>query len=144
MSVLIVLFGSLILFRVLGFAGIEALSTWVVCARLALAIMFLFTAVSHFAPMRKDLIAMVPPSLPRPDILVFVTGMAELAGAVGLMVSSLRLWAALGLILLMAVMLPANVSAARRGVRLRGRPPTPLWIRVPMQMLFVVWAWMVR
>jgi uncharacterized membrane protein len=87
---------------------------------------------------------MVPPSLRRPDILVFGTGVAELAGAVGLMISSLRFWAALGLILLMVLMLPANVSAARRGVRLRGRPPTPLWIRVPMQMLFVVWAWTVR
>lgn len=144
MLVLIVLFGTLIVLRALGFAGVAALSTWLACARLALAIMFAFTAMSHFAPMRRDLIAMVPPSLPRPDILVFGTGIAELAGAVGLMISSVRFWAALGLILLMVLMLPANISAARRGVRLRGHPPTPLWIRVPMQMLFVVWAWMVR
>lgn len=144
MSVLIVLFGSLMVLRALGFVGVAALSTWVACARVALAIMFLFTAISHFAPMRRDLIAMVPPSLPRPDILVFGTGVAELLGAVGLMISSVRFWAALGLILLMVLMLPANVSAARRGVRLRGRRPTPLWIRVPMQILFVAWAWMVR
>jgi uncharacterized membrane protein YphA (DoxX/SURF4 family) len=83
--------------------------------------MFLFTAVSHFAAMRKDFIAMVPPALPHPELLVSLTGIAELAGAVGLLIPSLRLWAACGLILLMVLMLPANVSAARRGVLLRGR-----------------------
>jgi uncharacterized membrane protein len=94
--------------------------------------------------MRKDLIAMVPPGLPRPDLLVFFTGVLELAGAIGLLFEPTRYWAACGLILLMATMLPANVSAARRGVHLRGRPPTPLWVRVPMQGLFMLWAWMVR
>ena len=87
---------------------------------------------------------MVPPWLPRPGLLVFLTGIAELAGAVGLLVPSLRLWAACGLILLLVLMLPANISAARRGVLLRGRRATPLWIRVPMQVLFIAWTWVVR
>jgi uncharacterized membrane protein len=90
--------------------------------------MFVFTAVSHFAPMRKDLIAMVPPGLPRPDLLVYATGVLELAGAGGLLFDATRFWAACGLILLMAAMLPANVSAARRGIEIRGRPATPLWL----------------
>ena len=106
--------------------------------------MFVFTAVSHFAPMRKDLIAMVPPSLPRPDLLVYATGILELAGAGGLLFDATRFWAACGLILLMAAMLPANVSAARRGIKIRGRPTTPLWLRMPMQILFVIWTWYVR
>ena len=91
-----------------------------VSARFALATMFVFTAVSHFAPMKKDLIAMVPPNLPRPDLLVFATGVLELAGAAGLLIEATRLWAACGLILLMVAMLPANVSAARRNIKLRG------------------------
>ena len=106
--------------------------------------MFLFTAVSHFAPMRKDLIAMVPPSFPRPDVLVFVTGVAELSGAVGLMYPPTRFWATCGLIALLLAMFPANASAARRGVQLRGRTATPLWLRTPMQILFIAWAWAVR
>jgi uncharacterized membrane protein len=143
-STLIVIFGSLVVYRCLGAAGVDYFTTWVVSARVALATMFLFTAASHFAPMRKDLIAMVPPSLPRPELLVFLTGIAEVAGAVGLLVPSLRLWAARGLILLLVLMLPANISAARRGVLLRGRRATPLWIRVPMQVLFIAWTWTVR
>jgi len=56
MQVLAVLFGSLVLYRAVGAAGVSLFSSWVVSARFALVTMFLFTAVSHFAPMRKDLI----------------------------------------------------------------------------------------
>ena len=144
MQVLLVLFGSVILFRALGAAGASSFATWAESARFALATMFVFTAISHFAPMKKDLIAMVPPGLPRPDVLVFVTGILEVAGAAGLLIDATRFWAACGLIFLMAAMLPANVSAARRGIELRGRRATPLWLRVPMQFLFAAWAWYVR
>jgi uncharacterized membrane protein len=144
MAVLAVLFGSLFLFRLLGAAGVALFASWLVSARAALAVMFLFTAVSHFAPMKRDLVAMVPPMLPRPDVLVFLTGLAELAGAVGLLIPATRFWAASGLIALLVLMLPANINAARRRVLLRGRPATPLWLRLPMQVLFVAWAWVVR
>src|SRR5215510_6919612 len=144
MTTVFVLFGSLLLYRLLGAAGVQIFGAWIDCARAALATMFVFTAVSHFAPMRKDLIAMVPPSFPRPDVLVFVTGVMELAGAAGLLIKSTRFWAVCGLILLMLAMLPANISAARRGIELRGRRATPLWIRVPMQILFIIWAWYIR
>src|SRR5262245_19330794 len=122
MFVLAVLFGFTLVFRALGLAGVALFDTWLLSARAALAVMFSFTAASHFGPMKKDLIAMVPPSFPRPDLLVMVTGLAECAGAVGLMIPATRTWAVLGLILLLVAMLPANISAARRGVLLRGRP----------------------
>ena len=144
MQVLFVLIGSLFLYRALGLAGVEIFETWLSSARAALATMFLVTATSHFAPMKRDMVAMVPPGLPRPDLLVVVTGIAELAGAVGLMIPATRYWAACGLIVLLVLMLPANISAARRNISLRGRRATRLWLRVPMQALFIVWAWTVR
>jgi hypothetical protein len=81
LQVLVVLVGSTLLFRLLGLAGVGIFGTWLSSARVALAVMFLFTSASHFAPMKKELIAMVPPSLPRPDLLVFATGIAETLGA---------------------------------------------------------------
>jgi uncharacterized membrane protein len=144
MIVLVVLFASFALYRLLGVAGVVIFDSALTSGRVALATMFFFTATSHFTPMKKDLIAMVPPQLPRPDVLVLITGVAEFAGAVGLLIPSTARAAAVGLILLMAALLPANISAARRGVLLRGRAATPLWLRVPMQILFIVWAWMVR
>jgi uncharacterized membrane protein len=106
--------------------------------------MFVFTAIAHFAPTRKDLIAMVPPAFPTPDLLVTITGILELAGAIGLLLPATRQWAASGLILLLLALFPANVNAVRRGVRIRGSSATPLWIRTPMQILFIAWAWWVR
>ncbi len=143
MTVLFVLGDSLLLYRLLGATGVQLFATWLACARAALATMFFFTAISHFAPMRRDLIAMVPPSLPRPYVLVVITGVAELAGAAGLLYPPTRFWAAWGLIVLLLAMLPANVSASRRSVQLRGRTVTPLWLRIPMQIIFIAWAWAV-
>ncbi|HJZ75364.1 MAG TPA: MauE/DoxX family redox-associated membrane protein [Vicinamibacterales bacterium] len=144
MQVLLILLGSTLLFRLLGAAGVTRFGTWLVSARAGLAIMFLFTAASHFGPMKRELIAMVPPSLPRPDLLVLLTGIAEAVGALGLLVPEIRFWAACGLIVLLVAMLPANISAVRRNLTLRGRPATALVLRIPMQMLFVGWAWSVR
>ena len=144
MAVLIVLFGSLLLYRGLGALGVALFGTWLNSARFALATMFAFTAVSHFAPMRKDLIAMVPPALPRPDLIVLATGFLEIAGAIGLVIPATRAWAAWGLMALLIAMFPANVRAARQELAIRGRPASPLWVRAPMQILFVLWAWCVK
>src|SRR5215467_7030753 len=108
MQVLAVLCGSLLVYRGLGALGASVFGTWLESARFALATMFVFTAIAHFAPMKRELIAMVPPRLPRPDLLVFLTGVLELAGAAGLLIAATRWWAACGLILLMGAMLPAN------------------------------------
>jgi uncharacterized membrane protein len=144
MQVLFILFASLILYRALGVVGIAVFATWIGAARAALATMLAFTATAHFTPTRRDLIAMVPPSLPRPELLVALTGAAEAAGAVLLLVPATRWLAAYGLMLLFVLMLPANISAARRQVTLRGRTVTALWLRIPMQLLFIAWAWAVR
>jgi uncharacterized membrane protein len=144
MVVLVVLLVSLVLFGGLGALGVGALSTWHEVVAWALATMFLFTASSHFvARTREDLIAMVPGVFPKPALLVSLTGVLEGLGAVGLLIPATRGLAGLCLVLLLVALLPANVSAARRGVSMLGRAPTPLLVRIPMQILFVgltLWA----
>jgi uncharacterized membrane protein len=143
MAVLVVLLASLVLLRGLGASGVEAVSSWQGAAVWALAVMFLFTASAHFTKMKKDLINMVPKALPNPRFLVHLTGVLEVLGAVGLLVPATRELAGLDLALLMVAMFPANVNAAAKGISMRGRPPTPLWLRVPMQLFFValtLWA----
>ena len=80
---------------------------------------------------------MVPKVFPNPRFLVYLTGVLEVLGAVGLLVPMTRSFASLGLCLLLMAMFPANVNAARKGVLLRGKMPTPLWLRGPMQVLFI-------
>lgn len=119
----------------------QALATWQDSARYALVVMFVFTASAHFNKMRYDLAKMIPAYLPRPLLIVYVTGILEILGAVGLMLMPVRRLAALCLIALLVGMFVANVNAAQKRVTLRGNPPTPLWLRVPMQIFFVALLW---
>ena len=141
MVVLFILAASILIFRGLGFAGVSALASWPAAARDGFAVMLLFTASSHFTPMKEDLIRMTPRWVPGPRAMVFFTGLCEIAGAIGLVIPATRRAASTALILFFIAVLPANIHAARAGVTLRGRPPTPLWLRIPMQVLFIFLAW---
>jgi len=141
MLVLLILIVSLATFRVLGFAGVALFSTWHASARWAMAIMLFFTASAHFTSMKEDLVRMTPAWVPRPRLMVYFTGVCEIAGAVGLLIPGLRRIAGILLILLFIALLPANIHAAKTGVTLRGKPATALLLRIPMQILFIAWVW---
>ncbi len=137
----IALTGGFVVLRLLGVAGVDALDAWQPALRGALALMLVFTGVPHFLPSwRRDFAAMVPPVFPRPALLVTLTGVLELAGAAGLLIPRLAPYAGACLALLMIAMFPANVSAARRGLTLGGKPVTPLPARTALQVLFVAAA----
>lgn len=107
-------------------------------ARIAFAIMFLFTAAAHFAPsQRQDLIRMVPPYVPFAPLVVTVTGVLEIAGAAGLLVSRTARVTAAALAILLVAMFPANVHAAVSGLTLMGKPATPLLLRTAIQLVFI-------
>jgi uncharacterized membrane protein len=134
---LLVLLGSFATLLGLGAIGVGALASWVVALRCALALMFLLTASAHWGKRRADLIRMVPRSFPRPDLLVTLTGVLEIAGAVGLLVPSLARWAAAGLALMMVAIFPANVHAARAHLSIGSRPVTALPLRTLLQLVFI-------
>jgi len=137
MVVLVILLVSGLIFRGLGLAGIHAFDTWQVSARNALSVMLLFTGVSHFTFMKEDFVRMMPASIPRPRAMVYFTGVCEIAGAIGLLLPDFRRAAAYALIAFFLSVLPANIHAARAGVTLRGKAATSLWLRIPMQVLFI-------
>ena len=141
MLVLMVLLVSWAAFRAIGAVGVQGLSSWQDSARYALAVMFTFTATAHFNKMKHELARMIPAYLPRPLLLVYLTGVLELLGAAGLLLPQFRRLAGICLIALLLGMFVANVKAAQNGVTLRGKPPTPLWLRVPMQVFFIALLW---
>lgn len=114
MAPLIALLAGTIAARIVGLFGVDYVDSWVAALAVGLAVMFTVTGVAHFVtPLRGDLIAIVPPRLPAPGLLVTVTGVLELVGAVGLLLPSTRFAAAVCLLVLMLVMFPANVYASR-------------------------------
>ncbi len=88
MAPLIVLVTATLLLRLLGQFAIVGFRDWSAAARGGLAAMFCFTAVVHFNALRMDLVRMVPPWVPAPELMVTLTGVCGLLGAVGLLLQA--------------------------------------------------------
>jgi uncharacterized membrane protein len=129
MAPLIALLTGSVAARIAGWLGVDYVDTWVKAIAVGLAAMFVLTGVAHFAPkLHRRLIAIVPPRLPAPGLLVSFTGVLEFLGAVGLLVPATRIAAAVCLLLLMPAMFPANIYAARMP-----NPPKSMTTRLPLR-----------
>ncbi len=110
---------------------------WVDAVRGGLAAMFAASATTHFGRSRVALIRMVPLGLPNPPRIVTVTGLLEIAGAVGLIVPESARPAAVCLAALLVAIFPANAVASRRPLPAGGSPATPLWFRAVVQVVLI-------
>ena len=114
MAPLITLILGALAARLIGWLGVDYVDSWPGAVTVGLAAMFVVTGVAHFVnPLRRDMIAIVPPRLPAAGLLVTITGVLELIGAAGLLYPPTRAAAALCLFALMLVMFPANIYASR-------------------------------
>ncbi|WP_330229148.1 hypothetical protein OHA40_24065 [Nocardia sp. NBC_00508] len=136
MAPLVVLAAVTALARLIGrLIGGGWLDSWAHATALGLAMMLALTASAHFLQPRRDaLIAMVPPRLPNPAALVTLTGVLEVAGAIGLLIPATADLAAVCLIALLLALFPANVRAARADL---GIKTMPLPLRTLVQVVFV-------
>ncbi|GAA1590903.1 MULTISPECIES: DoxX family protein [Kribbella] len=139
-------------FRALGALGVRRFATWPAAAAHAMAVMLVLTASAHFVPAsvtvmpnHADMVRMVPPFLPYAGALVYLTGVLELLGAAGLVVTATRKPAGYALAALFVALLPANIHAAVAHVPFAGGAATPLWQRIPEQLLYLAVAlWVAR
>jgi uncharacterized membrane protein len=137
MAPFIILIVSFFILRITGVLGITYFDGWETSLRGAVALMFLFTATAHWGKRRPDLIKMVPPSVPNPQLMVTITGILEIIGAIGLLIPFTSNIATIGLALLLIIMFPANIFAARKGITIDGKPTTPLFLRTILQIIFL-------
>ena len=107
-----------------------------------LAVFFVGAGVGHFT-MTDFFVSIVPPYLPSPRLLVYVSGVCEIAGGIGVLVPAQRRAAGLGLIALLIAVFPANLHMAIHpdGFVAQGIPYWSLYARLPCQFLFIGWAW---
>jgi uncharacterized membrane protein len=85
--------------------------------------MFLFTGITHFSSMKYDYLQMLPEPVPQSLWVIYLTGVFQIAGAIGLLISRLRRIAGICLALLLVAMFPANVYAAINEIPFRGESP---------------------
>jgi uncharacterized membrane protein len=138
MAPLVVLVVASIAFWLAGRLGVTTFQHVSTILRTALALMFLLTASAHWGKRRPDLIRMVPPQFPRPDLLVTISRMLEITGAIGLLIPSIAPPAAICLTLLLVALFPANVHAARENLTIAGQPVPGIMMRTAIQIVFVM------
>ena len=111
-----------------------------------LTVVMLHAGAAHFT-MTAAYVAIMPSFLPFPLALVYLSGVLEIVLGLGLQVPALRRLAAWGLVALLIAVLPANINQAVHNLQPEGlqMSQTMLWVRIPMQLVFLAWAfWMTR
>ena len=110
-------------------------------SRVLLGLVFIGAGVNHFL-MPKAYERIVPPSMQgRAKDIVALSGVAELAGGLGVLLPWTRRPAGLGLIALLVAVFPANLYMARTPEHFAKIPRWALYGRLPLQPLMMWWAW---
>lgn len=111
-------------------------------SRLLLAAFLVFAGVMHFViPASYERI--MPPWLPLHRELVYLSGVLEIAGGVGLLIDRTRRAAGIGLVLLLIAVWPANLQMLLNA-QAADRPAWEQalrWLRLPLQLMLLVWVW---
>ncbi len=107
-----------------------------------LAVVFVVAGSLHFTSPAAYL-AIMPPYIPWPRAMVAISGAAEIAGGLGLLFPLTRRAAAIGLILLLLAVFPANIHGAISGMSVSERavPVWLLWLRLPLQGVLIWWVY---
>jgi uncharacterized membrane protein len=105
---------------------------------LLLAAFFVFAGTWHFVS-PKTYLAIMPPYLPWHLPLVYLSGLAEILGGIGVLVPRLRKLAGWGLIALLIAVFPANIQMLLTGFN--GIPQWVLIARLPLQFAMIAWVW---
>ncbi len=119
---------------------IEAAPKRLTVLQLITGIAFMTTGTLHFVA-EKFFTAIVPKSLPNPKLLVYVSGVAEFAGGLGVLIPGTRRLAGKGLLALLIAVFPANINMAVNADRFKQFPAWSLWARLPLQFLMIRQVW---
>ena len=111
--------------------------------RYIIAVLFIITGLLHFIR-PQVFVNIMPDVVPYHLAMVYISGIAELAGAIGILIPQFRVPAAWGLIALLIAVFPANINMAVEGVQKTGFTS---WyslltmLRLPLQFVLIYWIY---
>lgn len=117
--------------------GPDSVRYW---ARALTSLFFIVAGWAHFR-WAGAYTSIVPAQFGNPDRLVALSGVAEIAGGIGLLLPPTRRAAGIGLIVLLFAVWPANWYMAVKAERFASMAPGwLLWLRVPLQVPLIWWV----
>ena len=111
--------------------------------RYIIAGLFIITGLLHFIR-PQVFVNIMPAAVPYHLAMVYISGVAEIAGAVGILIPQLRIPAAWGLIVLLIAVFPANINMTVEGIQKTGLTS---WysmltiLRLPLQFVLIYWVY---
>ena len=111
-------------------------------SRILIAVIFLLMGALHF--IRPELfIKVMPDYIPWHRAMVYISGVAELIGGAGLLITDTRIAAAWGLIILLVAVFPTNIDMAWKAFQQHGLT-LRTWVllfRLPIQFVLIYWIY---
>lgn len=102
--------------------------------------LFVAAGINHFLVPRAYR-SIVPPGFGDPERVVAISGVAEIAGGIGMLMPRTRRIAGFGLIALLLAVFPANLHMALNPDSFRRIPRWALYARLPLQPLMILGVW---
>ncbi len=103
--------------------------------------LYILAGINHFWH-PKIYLRIMPDYIPYHRQMVIISGMAEIVLGVALLFPLSREWAAWGIIALLIAIFPANIEQLRTKKARLGLPLWAIWLRLPMQLFLICWAWL--
>jgi uncharacterized membrane protein len=108
----------------------------------AMGLFYVLGGLNHFLN-TDGYVAIMPDYLPWHVQLVWLSGVAEVALGIAVLIPATRVAAAWGIILLLIAIFPSNLYVAMNDLSYFGNEPNTVlnWVRLPFQILLIGWAY---
>jgi uncharacterized membrane protein len=112
-----------------------------------MGIFYIVAGINHFTNTTFYL-AVTPPYLPSPLLLIYISGVAETLGGIGVLIpdgfvfSRTRAAAAWGIVALLIAVSPVHINMCLHPEQFPAIPLWVIWLRLLLQLPLIGWAWM--
>lgn len=110
-------------------------------SRWLLGVAFIGAGINHFLN-SEFYTAIMPPYIPYHLKIVYLSGILEILGGLGILVPKTQQWAGYGLIALLLAVFPANIYMAMNSELFKNIAPAwALYLRLPLQFILIAWVY---
>ncbi len=105
----------------------------------AQSLLYITSGINHFWH-EAFYLHIMPDHYAHPALLVQLSGLAEIAGGLGLLLPATRRYSAIGIAVMLVVFLDVHQFMLRHSERYPEAPLWLLWVRIPLQFALLAWA----